>query len=66
MTVALKYACLSKTEWVRFNVEDSPTAAALYMQQLQLMSGWYQQRNDVLLFELGAAAVRIGAKIDSM
>ena len=55
---------MNETEWERFHNEKDPADATLYQLQMQLYSGWFDQRDDVLRFELGAAAVRVGAKIN--
>ena len=64
--MALKYACLSPTERKRVNSEKNKAVSDNYQLQMQLITGWLLQRSDVLQFELGAAAVRVGAKINEM
>jgi hypothetical protein len=64
--VSLKYACLSPTEVKRINREKNQVVSDDYQLQMQLLTGWLSQRCDVLQFELGAAAVRVGAKINEM
>ena len=64
--MAAKYACLSPTEMDRFFSETNINVSNLYQTQMQLLTGWYNQRDDVINFELGAAAVRLGAKINQM
>jgi len=66
ITIAVKYACLSPTELDRFFSEKNDSVTFLYQVQMQLLTGWYYQREDVINFELGAAAVRLGAKINQM
>lgn len=64
--MAIKYACLSPTEAKRIYSEKNEAVSEIYQLQMQLLTGWLLQRSDVLQFELGAAAVRIGAKINEM
>ena len=64
--MALKYACLSPTEYKRFNDEPDPEVLAVYQIQMQLLTGWLFRRFEVMQFEVAAAAVRIGAKISDM
>jgi hypothetical protein len=69
MTVALKYASLSPSEYAKFQSlrgEGSGTAAERYMQQMQLLTGWATRDKRLLQFELGCAAARIGAKINEI
>ena len=54
------------TEIKRINSEKNPSVSNDYQSQMQLITGWLLQRCDVLQFEIGAAAVRIGAKINEM
>ena len=64
--MAIKYACLSPTEYQRFNEEPDPEVLGIYQTQMQLLTGWLIRRLDVMQFEVAAAAVRIGAKISDM
>ena len=64
VSIATKYATLSKTEYSRFMNCKSHKNVARYQGQMQLLSAWYDVRNEeVLLFEMQAAAVRVGLEL---
>ncbi len=64
VSIATKYATLSKTEYSRFMNCKSHKNVARYQEQMQLLSAWYDVRNEeVLLFEMQAAAVRVGLEL---
>jgi hypothetical protein len=67
MTVALKYASLSPTEYSKFQHLTDVSKANRYTAQIQILTAWATVRSDLLLqFELGCAAARIGAKINEI
>mmetsp|Transcript_18139 Transcript_18139/g.40981 ORF Transcript_18139/g.40981 Transcript_18139/m.40981 type:complete len:613 (-) Transcript_18139:399-2237(-) len=66
LTVALKYASLSNTEYQKFQQNKSLPLASEYNKQLMLLQGWFNRDEQLLDFELGCAAARIGAKINEI
>ncbi len=64
--MALKYACLSPTEYKRFNEEKDPAVVDIYQGQMQMFTGWFLRQKEVMHCEVAAAAVRIGSKIGDM
>lgn len=66
MTIALKYASLSPSEYAKFQCLENNDTAARYMHQMQLLSGWAMRDSTLLQFELGCAGARIGAKINEI
>ena len=66
LIIGLKYASLSPTEYTKFQASDSEEKAAMYMKQMQLLTGWSHRDDSLLRFELGCAAARIGAKINEI
>lgn len=61
VVVATKYACLSPTEYIRFQTA-SKRYGQRYRKQMELVSGWLNRNPIVLDFEMGAAIVRIGLR----
>ena len=66
MTVGLKYASLSPSEYAKFQASPDSTQAEAFMLQMQLLTGWANRTDQLLQFELGCAAARIGAKINEV
>lgn len=66
MTVGLKYASLSTTEYEKFQNEQDPQRSETFLLQMQLLGGWASRDPLLLQFELGCAAARIGAKINEI
>lgn len=66
ITLSLKYATLSPTEYKRFNDCTDNKMSASYLDQMMLFSGWFELLPEVLFFELGAASARIGERINEI
>ena len=66
LMIALKYSSLSETEYARFQATTDEQRARRYLHQLDMLSGWSARDEGIILFELGCAAARIGAKIDEV
>ncbi len=66
LIVALKYASLSDTEYLRFMTCKDYKITQIYQSQMQLIAAWLNREENVLEFELGAAAARVGAKINEI
>lgn len=64
IVVATKYACLSKSEYERFQSSKRPHAQR-YRKQMELVSGWLRRDPLVLDFEIGAAFARQGLSTSS-
>jgi len=64
--VACKYATLTRSEYERFSCSEDFMRALLYLNQTQLFSGWLHLDTQVMQYELGAASVRIGSRIDEL
>jgi len=64
VSIAAKYATLSRTEYARIMNCKSEVNGAIYQSQMQLLSAWNDFRSEeVLLFEMQAAAVRVGLEL---
>lgn len=66
MTIGLKYASLSPTEYEKFQKTTDVNQAYRYLTQMQLLNGWATRSSLLLQFELGCAAARLGAKINEI
>lgn len=66
MTIALKYATLSETEFQRYIECTDEAVRADYATQMQLLTGWHKMDADVLYFEIASASARIGERINHM
>lgn len=66
MTIGLKYASLSPTEYEKFQKTTDFNQAYRYLTQMQLLNGWASRGSLLLQFELGCAAARLGAKINEI
>jgi len=67
VTVGVKYASLTKTEYDRFMSSETLEQVSTYQNQLQLLTSWANQRADALIrFEVAAAAARVGADIQDL
>lgn len=66
LTVALKYASMSTSEYRKFMACTDDTLLSRYAGQMQLLGFWNSRDEDLLAFELGSAAVRIAAKINEI
>ncbi len=63
VTIAIKYASLSATEYCRFMNCTNRHQSQIYQLQMQLFTGWMLLDDNVLYYELSAASARIGANI---
>ncbi len=66
LILSLKYGSLSPTEYKRFNACKNVELSKNYIIQMQIITGWTFIDQAVLHFELGAAAARIGVKINEI
>ena len=66
LTIAIKYATLSETEYQRFVQCKDYDLCKVYQRQIQLLTGWMDRLETVLDFELGVAAARVGARINEI
>ncbi|KAJ1406639.1 hypothetical protein B484DRAFT_209024 [Ochromonadaceae sp. CCMP2298] len=66
LTIALKYASLSETEYDRFQGCRDLSLAERFFLQIQLSRGWMERDPHLVRFELGCAGSRIGAKINEI
>lgn len=64
--IALKYATLSPTEYRRFTQCRDLKLSLSYLNQMMLFSGWLNFEANLICFELGAAAARIGERINEI
>lgn len=66
LIVACKYASMSPSEYKRYMSCHDESILEIYKRQLQLILAWLNRDESVLEFELGAAAIRAGAKISEV
>jgi hypothetical protein len=66
LIVAVKYASLTKTEYRRIMNCKDDKLIDVYQNQLQLISGWLYRDDLIIDFEINAACVRIGTKINNV
>lgn len=66
ITIALKYASLSSTEYNRFMMNKSLSVRNAYQTQMQLFTGWMELDENTMYFELSSASARIGVNIAQM
>lgn len=66
LVVALKYASLSTSEYLRFMNCVDPSITDIYRDQMQLIAAWLSRDEAVLEFEIGAAAIRVGSKLSDI
>ena len=66
LIVALKYSALSDTEYEKFQRCKDIDLTDKWGFQMMLLLGWSQREPMLISFELGAAAARIGAKINEV
>ena len=60
ISIALKYASLSDTEYKRYFECTSIELMKEYRDQMQIFTGWSVLNTKVAQFELGAASIRVG------
>lgn len=61
IVVAVKYGCLSKSEYERFQ-KSSKRIGIRYRKQMELVSGWLMRDPIVRDFEIAAAIARVGLR----
>jgi hypothetical protein len=66
LTVALKYASLSPSEYRKFYYASSVTQANHYTDQMQLLNQWTSRNEPLIEFELGCTAVRLATRINEI
>ena len=64
--VAFKYASLSRSEYCKIASAADLTIGNAFMQQIQILTAWLWLEPNVVMFELGASAARIGARINKI
>lgn len=66
MTVALKYASLSVTEYQKFQHCQDFGTAWRYISQMELLRNWSSRDVELIEFELGCASVRTATKLNEI
>lgn len=66
MTVALKYATLSVSEYRKFQNCRDLEISSKYASQMELLQNWTTRDEELINFELGCAAVRSATKLNEI
>eukprot|EP01033_Poteriospumella_lacustris_P017408 gene17407-12444_t len=66
LTVALKYATLSVSEYRKYKNCKDMEIASKYASQMELLQNWTTRDEELINFELGCAAVRSATKLNEI